>query len=192
MKRTKFRILFAGVLLTAISVAASAGQPQSVDKDRGSDGPFIDPVLTNWCGTEILVTFEWKTKTTYFDDGMNRLHVNYDWIMFNPANGATVIETGAFNVTTPPVMELVDENLGTLTLIFEETTMGVPLKWRQPGVGVLLRDAGTVNFQLTLMFDLSTEELLDESFSADTNGPHPSLFMSEPEMADIICGALME
>ena len=190
MRRSRILAVLLGMLLATASMSAVGGQPLFMDKVGGSEGPFVDPVLLDWCGTEILITFDWKGKITVFDDNTTRQHINYDWIMFNPANGSTVIESAAFNWITPPVMELVDEELGTLTWIFEDTFIGLTHKWRQPGVGVLLRDAGTMTFQLTLVFELNTMELLDESFNIMANGPHPFTFMSDPERAEIICGAL--
>ena len=190
MRRSRILAVLMGMLLAMTSMSAVGGQPLFMDKISGSEGPFVDPVLLAWCGTEILITFDYKGKVTVFDDDTTRQHINYDWVMFNPANGATVIETAAFNAITLPVMQLVDEEVGTLTMIFEDTVKGMALKWRQPGVGVLLRDAGTVNFQFTMVFDLSTWELLDESLNITANGPHPSLSLSDPERAAIICSAL--
>ena len=127
-----------------------------------------------------------------FDDLTTRQQINYDWTMFNPVTDKSVIETGAFNVTTLPVMELVDEDLGTLTLIFEDSIKGLAFKWSQPGVGVLLRDAGVITYQLTLVLDMDTGGVIDEDFNILSKGPHPFSYMSEPDKAAIICGALTE
>lgn len=183
------RFLFAAIIVMT-SIAAFGGPPVSMEKLRVSDGPFIDPVLMDWCGVEILVSFDMKGKVIVFEDFTTTQHINYDWTMFNPVTDKTVIETGAFSVTTPPVMELVDEDLGTLTLIFEDTIKGLAFKWRQPGVGVLLRDAGVITYQLTLVFDMDTTALIDEDFNIFGKGPHPYSFMSQPDAAAIICGAL--
>jgi len=179
-------------LLAVMSISAFGAQPISMEKLQESEGPFIDPVLLDWCGAEILITYNMKGKVVVFDDLTARQHINYDWTMFNPVTDKSVIETGAFNVTTPPVMELVDENLGTLTLIFEDTLKGLVFKWLQPGVGVLLRDAGVISYQLTLVIDMDTGDLIDEDFNILSKGPHPYSFMSQPDGAAIICGALTE
>jgi hypothetical protein len=77
-------------------------------------------------------------------------------------------------------------------LIFEDTINGLAFKWRQPGVGILLRDAGVITYQLTLVYDLDTSALIDEDFNILSKGPHPSSFMSEFDRAAIICGALTD
>jgi len=184
--------VFVALLFVVTSVSAFGGPPISMEKLQESDGPFIDPVLMDWCGVEILITFNMKGKVVVFDDFMTRQQINYDWTMFNPVTDKSVIETGAFSITTPPVMELIDEGLGTLTLIFEDTIKGLAFKWRQPGVGVLLRDAGVITYQLTLVYDMDTLDLIDEDFNILSHGPHPYSFMPQPDAAAIICSALTE
>ena len=56
----------------------------------------------------------------------------------------------ALYVFSEPVVEVIDEEAGTLTLTFDDTHRGVPFKWRVPGEGVILLDAGTVNIVVTV------------------------------------------
>jgi hypothetical protein len=67
----------------------------------------------------------------------------------------------------------------------------VPLKWRVPGEGVILLDAGTVTFTTTVVIDLATgEEISFEQTLSDLHGPHPSLTQPESETEDIFCSAM--
>jgi hypothetical protein len=75
--------------------------------------------------------------------------------------------------------------------MFEDTFRGVPLKWRVPGEGVVLLDAGTVTFNATLVIDLATDEVISfEETLSDLHGPHPSLTQPDSETTDIFCAAM--
>lgn len=90
-----------------------------------------------------------------------------------------------------PVVEVVDEQAGTLTVTFKTTYRGVPYKWRIPGEGVILADAGTVTVAFTVVTDLATGEFIsDEVTYSDLHGPHPSLSQSESEWTELFCGAM--
>lgn len=90
------------------------------------------------------------------------------------------------------VSESVDN--GLLTLVFEDTFIGNPEKWRAPGVGVIVRDAGFISWTVTVVIDLSTDELVSEEFTdVEIHGPHPifenGFSFTEDQFAQI-CSAL--
>jgi hypothetical protein len=179
------------ILVCFVSVASAGGKPQFTEKFEDSGGPFLDPFLSGLCGFDVLFQFHQKGKFTVFADGTARVHYNFRFIYSNAANSRVLIETASANQITLPNMEIVDEDARTVTTIFSDTFKGLPFKWYQPGTGVLLRDAGQVTFNGSLVSDLDTGDFI--AFTQDvTNvkGPHPSLFLSEAETTAIACGAL--
>lgn len=133
----------------------------------------------------------WGTFTLHADMTA-RTHVNSHIVSTDPDTGEVLlVERNSANVFSEPVMETVDEEAGTLKVMFEDTHRGVPLKWRVPGEGVILLDAGTVTFTGTVVIDLATDEIIsfDETIS-DLHGPHPSLTEPESEINALFCGAM--
>jgi hypothetical protein len=75
--------------------------------------------------------------------------------------------------------------------MFEDTVRGVPFKWRVPGEGVVLLDAGTVTFSGTVVIDIATDEVISFDVEiTDMHGPHPSLTQPESETLEIFCAAM--
>ena len=192
MMKKKLALGLTGIILVGFALVASAGgKPQFTEKFEDSGGPFLDPFVSALCGFDVLFQFHQKGKFTVFADGTARLHYNDRYIYTNAANGRVLIETASANRITPPDMEIVDEEARTVTIIFSDTFKGLPFKWYQPGTGVLLRDAGQVTFQGSIVFDLDTGAFLGFSQEiTNLKGPHPALFLSDDETAAIGCGAL--
>ena len=190
MNIQNFRVSVFGFGAIAFASFALAGPPALMEKFEDSGGPFLDPVASANCGFEVLYTFQEKGKFTASEDGSYRLHRNSTIVFINAQTGTELIETSTLNLTGPPVLELVDEDQQTITLIYFDTYTGIPFKWLQPGTGVLLRDAGRVTINLSLVFDFDGNFIsLSEEFTG-VKGPHPSLFMSNSDYIALGCGAL--
>ena len=118
-----------------------------------------------------------------------KTHVNQKVVFSNPANGAKLVERDAFTIFSKP--EVIIPNETTVTLMSSNTFKGLPLRWMQPGKGVLIRDAGQVTFDVTLVIDLDTGDVISfEEEISNVKGPHPFLDLTDEEFADIFCGAL--
>jgi hypothetical protein len=172
--------------------AAGGGKPLIQDRfdDRFEEEP--DPFVLDVCGVEVRTEFHSWGHFTLYPDMTARTHFNTHIVLTDPDTGEVLlVERNSGNVFSEPVVEIVDEEAGTLTVMIEDTFRGVPFKWRVPGEGVILLDAGTVTFNITLVIDLDTDEVLsfEETFS-DVHGPHPSLTMSEDEIIALFCAAM--
>jgi hypothetical protein len=56
---------------------------------------------------------------------------------------------------------------------------------------VVLLDAGTVTFTVTVVIDLATDEVISfEETISNLHGPHPSLTQPDNETMEIFCEAL--
>lgn len=195
MRRVGILALAVATLMLSVvpAVWAQGGKPVFVDR---FDDTFVeDPDLfvLDFCGIDgVRTEFHFKGSFTLYEDGSAKLHLNQKIVSTDSATGSLLfIERIAFNVFSEPVEEIVEEEAGTLTLIFDDTFVGLPLRWMVPGQGVLLRDAGVARFVATVVLDLETgEEISFTEEITELHGPHPSLDLSDEEVAGIFCGAM--
>ena len=195
MRRLGKTILAVVVLLAAAAPAAfAAGGGQPLVQERFDERFVEEPGLfaLDVCGVEVRAEFHFWGNFTLYADMTARTHFNDHIVATNPATGEVLlVERNSGNVFSEPVVETVDEEAGTLTVMFEDTFRGVPFKWRVPGEGVILLDAGTVTFTGTVVIDLATDEVISfEETISDLHGPHPSLSLSESEFIALFCEAL--
>ena len=173
-------------------LAAGGGKPlvQEQFDTRFVEEP--DLFVLAVCGVEVRTEFHFWGNSTVYPDMSARTHQNTQIISTDSATGEVLlIEQTASNVFSEPAVEVVDEEAGTLTVTFEDTFRGAPFKWRIPGEGVIILDAGTVTFTTTLVIDLATgEELSFDVAYSDMHGPHPSLLQSDSEWTEMFCGAM--
>lgn len=195
MRRLGRMALVVAVLVAAAApaaLAAGGGKPLIRDRfdDRAVEVP--DPFVLEVCGVEVRTEFHSWGHFTLYPDMTARVHFNDDIVLTDPDTGEVLlVERNSANVFSQPVVEIIDEEAGTLTVMFEDTFRGVPFKWRIPGGGVILLDAGTVTFTGTVVIDLATDEVISfEETISDLHGPHPSLSQPESVTVEIFCDAL--
>ena len=190
--RTALVVVVLMAMAAPAALAAGGGRPLVQER---FDEEFVeepDLFVLEVCGVEVRTEFHFWGNFTLYPDMTARTHFNDDIVTTDPDSGdVLLIERNSGNVFSEPVAELIDEEAGTLTVMFEDTFRGVPLKWRVPGEGVILLDAGTVTFTGTVVIDLATDEVIffEETLS-DLHGPHPSLTQSDNETTDIFCEAM--
>jgi hypothetical protein len=195
MQRFRRTALVVVVLVaTAAPAALAAGGGMPLVQERFDDR-FVEepePFVLELCGVEVRTEFHFWGNFTLYPDMTARTHFNDEIVSTDPDTGdVLLIERNSGNVFSEPVVEIIDEEAGTLTLMFEDTFRGVPLKWRVPGEGVILLDAGTVTFSATVVIDLATDEVISfEETLSDLHGPHPSLTQPDDETTDIFCEAM--
>jgi hypothetical protein len=194
MRRLGTALVVVALVATAASTAMAAGGGRPLVQERFDDRFVEDPDLfvLDVCGVEVRTEFHFWGTFTLYADMTARTHFNDDIVSTDPATGEVLlVERNAGNVFSDPVVEIIDEDAGTLTVMFEDTFRGVPFKWRVPGEGVVLLDAGTVTFNTTLVIDLATDEIISfEETLSDLHGPHPSLTLPESESTNIFCEAM--
>lgn len=183
------------VLLLALGPAAlAAGGGPPLIQERFEERFIEEPELfvLDVCGVEVRTEFHFREHFTLYPDMTARVHFNDEIVSTDSITGEVLlVERNAGNVFSEPVVEIIDEEAGTLTVMFEDTIRGVPLKWRVPGEGVILIDAGTVTFTGTAVVDLATDEVISLNVTlSNLHGPHPSLTQPESETLEIFCDAL--
>lgn len=195
MRRVGILALAVATLMLSVvpAVGAQGGKPVFVDRfdDRFVEDP--DLFVLDFCGVDgVRTEFHFKGSFTLYEDGSAKVHLNEHIVSTDSATGSLLLVTrNAFNIFSEPVEEIVDENAGTLTLIFDDIFVGLPLRLMVPGEGVLLRDAGVVRFVATVVLDLETgEEISFTEEIIELHGPHPFLDLSDEEFAEIFCGAM--
>ncbi|HEX2155211.1 MAG TPA: hypothetical protein VHL52_14695 [Acidimicrobiia bacterium] len=182
------------LLAVAAPAALAAGGGKPLVRERFNERFVEEPeqFVLDVCGVEVRTEFHFRGHFTLYPDMTARVHFNDHIVSTDPDTGKVLlVERNSANVFSQPVVEVIDEEAGTLTVMFEDTVRGVPLKWRIPGEGVILLDAGTVTITGTVVFDLATDEVIsfEETFS-DLHGPHPSLTEPESEIGALFCGAM--
>jgi hypothetical protein len=194
MRRFGAGLVVVALVATAAPTALAAGGGRPLEQERFDERFIEEPDLfvLDECGVEVRTEFHFWGSFTLYPDMTARTHVNDHIASSDPATGEVLlVERNSTNVFSEPVVEIFDEEAGTLTVMFEDTYRGAPIKWRVPGEGVILLDAGTVTINLTLVIDLATDEIIsfEETFS-DLHGPHPSLTQPDSEQMEIFCGAM--
>lgn len=194
MRRLCTALVVVALVATALPTALAAGGGRPLEQERFDDRFVEDPDLfvLDVCGVAVRTEFHFWGNFTLYPDMTAREHVNVDIVSSDPETGEVLlVERSSSSRFSEPVVEIVDEEAGTLTLTFDDTHRGLPFKWRVPGEGVVLLDAGTVNIIVTVVIDLATDEVIafEETF-LDLHGPHPSLALSETEQTEIFCAAM--
>ena len=174
--------------------SAAAVEPRRIVHERFDDRFVEDPdaAALELCGVEVVSDFHIWGSFTLFEDLSAISHVNFAVNSVDAETGAVrLYERDGFTVFSEPVLETIDEVAGTLTLVFEETHKGTPLKWLIPGEGVILLGAGQVTFTATMVIDLATgEEISFEQEFSGVRGPHPALDLTRDEAIAAFCGAM--
>ena len=163
------RILAAclAALLTLASVSPAFAASPEIEHFRvsGTDLHVID------CGT-FFVNFEFDfmvSVTTFFDQAGTPIQFKEQLVFngqfTNETTGRTLLERDRNTL-------FVDLQSGTPTVV------GLPFKLFIPGAGIVIRDVGKV------VLDPATGEVLFQG------GPHPSFYLSEPEIEALICSAV--
>jgi hypothetical protein len=193
--------LLAGIVMTAVLVGVSAIAANAADDSRKPllreqiderIAEEVDPFALEVCGVEVRIEGRIWGQFILYGDLTARQHLNIEVTWSDPSTGDTLlVERDAETFFEIPVSETVDEQAGTLTLVFETTITGQPLKGVIPGEGVLIRDAGWATEIVTVVLDLATGEELsvDEQF-IEFRGPHPFIELTPAERDAQFCSAV--
>ncbi|HKX74507.1 MAG TPA: hypothetical protein VJR05_03875 [Acidimicrobiia bacterium] len=192
------RIAMLALAVTALTMvliapaAASGGKPifRETFDDRFVEDP--DLFVLDVCGVEVVTEFHIRGTFTLFEDLSATNQFNFQAVSFDPSTGDVLLaERDAGMTFSDPVIETIDEEAGTLTIMFSDTVKGNPLKWVIPGEGVIILDAGQVTISGTVVFDLATGEVLFADVQiSNVKGPHPFIDLTEEETLAMFCGAM--
>jgi hypothetical protein len=179
------------VLATNVVSVGAAGQGKPVFEERFSfdDPAELDVELSSECGIQILVSGSGKVAIKEYADGSSVVHFRTNNEFYSPDTGETLLRRDAATLRgfSEEVFNPEDE---ILTIMFDDTFVGLPAQWSKRGEGVLLRDAGSVRFQGTVVLDFSGGEEPIELFFEEmqtVRGPHPEL---DTDVLGFICEQL--
>jgi hypothetical protein len=193
--------LLAGIVMTALLTGVS---PTAANAEGDSRKPLlrekiderfaeeIEPSVLELCGVELRIDGHIWGQFVLYGDMTARQHLNIDFTWSTPSTGEIVlIERDAETFFQVPISETIDEQAGTVTLVYETKITGLPIKGRVPGEGVLIRDAGWVTEVATVVLDLDTgEQLSVEAEFTDIRGPHPFAELTPAERDALFCSAV--
>jgi hypothetical protein len=189
MRLGKIGLAMLLVIATA-APALAAGKPPIQERFEAETVEEPHQFILEECGVEVRAEFHFQGTFTLYPDMSSRTHTNISGRFVSSETGELLlVERNSVNLFHEPVVEVIDEEAGTLTLMFEDTLRGATFKWRVPGEGVVHLEAGTATFRATLVIDLATFELIssDEEIT-DVHGPHPTL--TESEILEVLCAAM--
>lgn len=192
-RKSRLLVTFVSVLglLVGLAPAALAGQGKPIEREKSTfEQPLErDDFLSDVCGIEVYVEGSGRDTFNLYEDGSIVVHFGSTFILHSPDTGETLYRTEAAKFSAEPETEVFDPVAETLTISFEDTFTGLPAKWAKRGEGVLLRDAGWVTFEGTVVLDVSGDEPEEISFeeTITQRGPHPEL---ETDVVAFICDAL--
>jgi hypothetical protein len=182
----------------AAVLAGNHGEPpsrQPIAREQIDDRfvDEIDPFALDVCGVEVRVEGRiWGHVVLYSDESARR-HLNIEIIWSDPETGdVLLVERDAETFfEEAPISQTVDEQAGTLTIVFEAKITGLPLKGVVPAEGVLIRDAGWITQLVTVVLDLETgEEISVADQFLDVRGPHPFAELTPAERDALFCTAI--
>ena len=195
--------MVAPIALTALLSLAVGSPPAAAAEDRGR-GPVHrepifdhvvaepDPIALAVCGVVAKRESRVKGQHVVYGDMTTRTHLVSKDAWTDPDTGRVLfVSQSAETYFESPVSETVDEDAGTVTLVYDLTITGLAVLGRSPGRGVLVRDAGRLSTVVTVVRDLDTGQVIsfDEQV-VDVRGPHPFLDMSPAERDSIFCDQL--
>ncbi|MGH8942990.1 MAG: hypothetical protein ACRDWF_09270, partial [Acidimicrobiia bacterium] len=136
MRRLLTALVVVALVAMAVPTALAAGGGRPLVQERFDDRFVEEPeqFVLDVCGVEVRTEFHFSGSFTLYPDMTARNHVNTDIVSTDPDTGEVLlVERNAQNIFSEPVVEIFDEEAGTLTLMFEDTVRGVPFTWRIPG-----------------------------------------------------------
>jgi hypothetical protein len=153
----------------------------------------IDPFALDVCGVAVRAEGRVRGHFVQYGDLTARQHLNIEITWSDPQTGDTLfVERDAETFFQVPMSETVDEDAGTITVVYETTITGLPLKGLVPAEGVLIRDAGWIIELTTVVVDLATgEEISVDGRFLDFRGPHPFAALTPTERDAVFCQALV-
>ncbi len=201
MKRSTTRlaatIIAAIALVMTVAPAAQAkkAQPIAIEKfNETFEDPFFGGFLAQECNVaEVTATVTEKGRVKIFENGATG-HVNIRVVLENPATGQRIIQSFSNTFSDFDAETFRDD--GLLEVHIQSSNTGLAQKWHAPGVGVIVRDAGQIEFDTVLLIDPTIEDgdpVIDVMESFTSKGPHPwaeNGFGPTPEQGAAICGAL--
>jgi hypothetical protein len=171
----------------ALPALARVGRPLFTETMVVDESAQVDPLLTDVCGFEISFEATGRVRTSIFEGGRIIDHVSVHSVLTNAATGETLDRLEVATVDTSGV-ESFDPTTGLLTIEIDDEVRGVPSKWSKPGEGTLLRDAGLLSFEGTVVVDLATGQTVSDDVAETVRGPHPELL--ETDVIEFICANL--
>lgn len=180
------------MLASVVSLAPASADAPVVREKFAETFDFFNEDYSAGCGVEVLSSGTVRGQFNMFADGTLRVHENGTIIHTNSETGDRVYETWAATFWVD-ASESVGED-GLLTIHETVRANGVPIKFSAKGVGTIVRDAGTITFENTIVLDFSLlpgdplvsfdQEILREG------GPHPLFDGINPEEGAALCSAI--
>jgi hypothetical protein len=198
MKRVSVVAIMALGLLAATMPAAHAKPVKDgirVKHTHQFEDPFFADFLEVECGVPNLRVDVIEKVNLWEAEGRVFGHVGVKARVTNTDTGQWAVQSFSIQIDQNFAETLSDD--GLLTITFDDTYTGLDTKWHAPGQGVIVRDAGSINFVGEVVIDTTIEDgdpLVSIMEEIITKGPHP--WVAEqgggptPEQGAAICGAL--
>ncbi|MDH3300019.1 MAG: hypothetical protein OES24_05885 [Acidimicrobiia bacterium] len=174
--------MLALVLATPISAAADSGVTR--ERIRFEVEGAANDDLSAACGVPVIVDSTFNIHIVEFADGRSKIHINSRSTLSSPYADVRTIGTSMIQFEPEQV---VDNGDGTLTVLIphRESISFVNLI-----AGGNVADAGIIDWEIRLVIDAATGELLNEDEVVVQTTGHFPVFSGEGGALSLLCEAL--
>lgn len=144
----------------------------------------VDEDLSTACGVPVIVDSTFNIHIVEFPDGQSKIHINSRSTLSSPHGEVKTLGTSMIQFEAEQV---VDNGDGTFTVLVphREAVSFVNLT-----AGGNLVDAGIIDWEIRLVIDAATRELLNEDEVVIQTVGHFPVFSSEGGALSFLCNAL--
>jgi hypothetical protein len=154
-------------MITALASAPVAAASPHVESFEDAGGG-VNPFLTDACGVPIHDA--WTERGTFIEYADGSIFVQSTVTNTLSGPGGSVETRSATTVHGTPILVVVDEVAGTVTESYTDRLAGLVNQWRVTGSPPMRQVAGNVAVDVTLVYDLETDELLSVTEVITNNG----------------------
>ena len=171
----KTTLCFSALALGLSAVGATTAHAGNGPGIEHFEDVFVteDEFLTEICGFTVVVEGDINGTVRSWSDGSVHVNERGTVVLSNADSGKTLTNWWRQNYKGQGTETFNDD--GTLTINFDDKITGIPERWLDDAGKTLIMDRGYAQFNVEIVIDLETDELIHFHEEIVTHGPHPIL-----------------
>jgi len=176
-----------GVLAFSLATPSPASADGGVSKQRirSEVQGQVNPFLSDVCGVTVVEDARFNIHILRFADGRSKVHIN-NWSTLSSAEGE--LSTIGTSMIQFEASQMIDNGDGTLTML-------VPHREAVSSVllidGANVTDAGIIDWELRIVVDAATGDVLNEQEVVVQTTGHFTVFNQGGAAVQLLCDALI-
>lgn len=179
-------VFLAGLITFVFATPASADSGVTRQRIRFEVVDVVDEDLSTACGVAVIVDSRFNIHIMEFADGRSKIHINSQSTLSSAFGDVKTIGTSMIHFEAE---QLVDNGDGTLTVLVPHRESISFVHLTAEGN---VADAGIIDWEIRLVVDAATGELLNEEEVVVQTVGHFPVFSSEGGPLSFLCAALTE